>query len=89
MEKSVWRTSGHGSSPLEGDESEERNRASFPRRGKLRVISYHFAELDLEIMEKRMLPAGKLLKFERSSLCEGKLDVPDKCFESQRTFQVR
>jgi len=30
---------------LEGKESEERNRASFPRWGKLRVISYHFTEL--------------------------------------------
>jgi len=26
------------------DESKERNRASFPRWGKLRVISYHFTE---------------------------------------------
>ena len=34
-------------SPLRGDESEERNRASFPRWGKLRVISYHFTELVL------------------------------------------
>ena len=39
--------------PLE--ESEERNRASFPRWGKLRVISYHFTELVLNIMEIRTL----------------------------------
>jgi hypothetical protein len=48
MEKSVWRTSGHGSSSREEDESEERNRASFPRWGKLRVISHHFTELSLK-----------------------------------------
>jgi len=45
MEKSVWRTSGHGSSPSRGDESEERNRASFPRRGKRSVISNHFTDV--------------------------------------------
>ncbi len=38
------------------DESEERNRASFPRWGKLRVISYHFTELILGIMEMGILP---------------------------------
>ena len=54
MEKSVWRTSGHGSSPF-GDESEDGNRASFPRRGKRSVISNHFTELVLEIMEVGML----------------------------------
>jgi hypothetical protein len=37
------------------DESEERNRASFPRWGKLRVISYHFTELVLKITEIEML----------------------------------
>ena len=40
----------------EGDESEERNRASFPRWGKLRVISYHFTELILHITDLEMLP---------------------------------
>jgi hypothetical protein len=39
------------------DESEERNRASFPRWGKLRVISYHFTELVLKITEMGMLAA--------------------------------
>jgi hypothetical protein len=53
IEKSVWRTSG------QEDESEERNRASFPRWGKLRVISYHFTELVLEIVEM-----GKILEQE-------------------------
>ena len=33
----------------EGDESEERNRASFSRWEKLRVISHHFTELLLHI----------------------------------------
>ncbi len=42
------------------DESRERNRASFPRWGKLRVISYHFFELVLEIMEM-----GKLTSLRR------------------------
>ncbi len=37
------------------DESEERNRASFPRWGKLRVISYHFTELFLKITVLEML----------------------------------
>ncbi len=37
------------------DESEERNRASFPRWGKLRVISCHFTELILHITELEML----------------------------------
>jgi len=39
--------------PLE--ESEDGNRASFPRRGKRSVISSHFTELVLEITEMRML----------------------------------
>ncbi len=51
MEKSVWRTSGHGSSPMVGDESEDGDRASFPRWGKRSVISNHFTELALGIME--------------------------------------
>ena len=38
----------------EGDESEERNRASFSRWEKLRVISYHFTELILQITKIRM-----------------------------------
>ncbi len=38
--------------PLE--ESEDGNRASFPRWGKRSVISYHFTELVLEIMEMGM-----------------------------------
>ena len=63
MEKSVWRTSGHGSSP--GGER-GRNRASFPRGGKLRVISYHFTELVLEIME--------LGKLSRISSCPQETD---------------
>ncbi len=40
------------------DESEERNRASFPRWGKLRVISYHFFELALKITEMD-IPLGR------------------------------
>jgi hypothetical protein len=40
---------------LLGNESEERNRASFPRWGKLRVIFHHFTELALEITEIEML----------------------------------
>jgi len=39
-----------------GDESEDGNRASFPRWGKRSVISNHFTELALEIMEMHMLP---------------------------------
>jgi hypothetical protein len=39
--------------PLE--ESEDGNRASFPRWGKRRVISYHFTELVLEITVLEML----------------------------------
>ncbi len=39
------------------DESEERNRASFPRWGKLRVISCHFTELVFKITEMGMLAA--------------------------------
>jgi len=38
--------------PLE--ESEDGNRASFPRWGKRSVISSHFTELFLEIMEMGM-----------------------------------
>jgi hypothetical protein len=46
------------------DESEERNRASFPRWGKLRVISYHFFELVLEITEMGMRSFPKdILRF--------------------------
>ena len=44
---------------LFGNESEERNRASFPRWGKLRVISNHFPELVLEIMGIEMLTLNK------------------------------
>ena len=40
--------------PLE--ESEDGNRASFPRRGKRSVIYNHFTGLDLEIMEMSMIP---------------------------------
>jgi len=40
---------------LLGNESEERNRASFPRCVKLRVISHHFTELILKITEIGML----------------------------------
>ena len=40
--------------PLE--ESEDGNRASFPRWGKRSVISYHFTELFLEITVLEMLP---------------------------------
>jgi hypothetical protein len=40
--------------PLE--ESEDGNRASFPRWGKRSVISYHFTELVLEITVLEMLP---------------------------------
>jgi len=39
--------------PLE--ESEDGNRASFPRWGKRSVISSHFTELVLKIKEMRML----------------------------------
>ncbi len=39
--------------PLE--ESEDGNRASFPRWGKRSVISNHFTELALEIMEEECL----------------------------------
>jgi hypothetical protein len=39
--------------PLE--ESEDGNRASFPRWGKRSVISYHFTELVLEITVLEML----------------------------------
>ncbi len=39
---------------LLGNESEERNRASFPRWGKLRVISFHFTELVLIITKLGM-----------------------------------
>ena len=35
------------------DESEERNRASFPRWGKLRVVSHHFTKLVFKILEMR------------------------------------
>jgi len=42
--------------PLE--ESEDGNRASFPRWGKQSVISYHFTELVPEIMEIRMFTNG-------------------------------
>ena len=40
-------------SPLE--ESEDGNRASFPRWGKRSVVSHHFTELSLEIMDMGML----------------------------------
>jgi len=40
-------------SPL-GNESEDGDRVSFPRWGKRNVISNHFTELYLEIMETRM-----------------------------------
>jgi hypothetical protein len=40
--------------PLE--ESEDGNRASFPRWGKRSVISNHFTELILEITELETLP---------------------------------
>ena len=31
--------------PCEGDESEDGDRVSFPRRGKRNVVSFHFTEL--------------------------------------------
>ncbi len=40
---------------LMGDESEDGNRASFPRWGKRSVISNHFTELILKITEMGML----------------------------------
>ncbi len=41
-----------------GDESEDGNRASFPRWGKRSVISYHFTELVLKIAEREMRARG-------------------------------
>ena len=46
--------------PLE--ESEDGNRASFPRWGKRSVISSHFTELILCITEMEMLPR-KMISF--------------------------
>ena len=45
--------------PLE--ESEEENRANFPRWGKRSVISYHFTELAHEIVDMGM-PSEKRIK---------------------------
>ncbi|MCJ7580451.1 MAG: hypothetical protein MUP98_07940 [Candidatus Aminicenantes bacterium] len=57
MEKSVWRTSGHGSSL---EESEDGNRASFSRWEKRSVILNHFTELVLEITVLEMLSIAML-----------------------------
>jgi len=54
MEKSVWRTSGHGSSTSWEMRARNGDRVSFPRWGKRNVISNHFAELILQIMEMEM-----------------------------------
>ncbi len=78
MEKFVWRTSGHGSSPSRGDEREERNRASFPRWGKLRVISHHFTELVLEITEIGLLMLCKNVKKKYDLDEEGKTNEKNK-----------
>ena len=45
--------------PLE--ESEDGDRASFSRWEKRSVISNHYTELDLEIMEREMFPAQLLI----------------------------
>ncbi len=37
-----------------GDESEDRDRVTFPRWGKRNVVSFHFTELVLEITEIEM-----------------------------------
>jgi len=57
MEKSVWRTSGHGSSPSWEMRArrESSEFSSLRTGGKLRVISYHFTELVIGITEMEML----------------------------------
>jgi hypothetical protein len=52
MEKSVWRTSGHGSS-LGGERG--RKSSKFSRWEKRSVIYNHFTELVLDITEMEML----------------------------------
>ena len=66
--------------PLE--ESEDGNRASFPRWGKRSVISSHFTELALEITEMGMLTT--LIKVLTTVLSYGKKD--EGCFRQKSLF---
>ena len=55
MEKSVSEDERAWFISLMGNESEDRDRVSFPRWGKRNVVSHHFTELVLKITEMVML----------------------------------